>query len=99
MPLSNRIIMNLNEITAQIADKKNITEKDEQAIKSMFSKILERGEQYDVDEIESWLENEGTWNHKPSIVRITNISHYVQARYEQSPKKLRIISDDDGCGC
>ena len=100
MPLSNNTIIRLNEITTQVYDKKNLTDKDEELIRETFLRILESGEYYDVDEIESWFENEGSWKHKPVIVRITNISHYVQARFEQGGKKLRIISNrDDDCGC
>lgn len=99
MSLSHNVIMNLNEITSQIQDKKNLTEQDTQMIKSIFSKILESGDRYDVDEIEQWFENEGTWTHRPSIVRITNMSHYVQSKFDQSPKKIRIVSSSDDCGC
>ena len=101
VPLSNNTIIRLNEITTQVYDKKSLTDKDEDLIRDVFLRSLESGEYYDVDEIESWFENEGSWKHKPTIVRITNISHYVQARFEQGGKKLRIISEhkDDDCGC
>jgi hypothetical protein len=98
MPLTNQVIMMLNEITSQIQNKKSLTTQDESLIKETFNKILNSGQCYDVDEIESWFDNEGSWTHKPTIIRITNISHYVQSRFEQSPKKLKMISDDD-CGC
>lgn len=88
----------LNEITTQIQNKKSLTSEDESLIKETFNKILSSGQYYDVDEIESWFDNEGTWTYKPTIVRITNMSHYVQSRFEQSPKKLKIISDND-CDC
>lgn len=99
VPLTNTVIMHLNEITTQIQNKKTLTEKDEEMIKNVFFKILKNGQRYDVDEISSWFENEGTWNHKPTIIRIANMSHYVQSRFEQSPKKFNIISDPDDCGC
>lgn len=98
MPLSNNIILGLNEITTQVQNKKSLSDSDEQFIREVFNKILEQGEWYDVDEIESWLENEGTWMHRPIIVRITNISHYVQTRFQQRPAKLKMLSDDE-CGC
>jgi hypothetical protein len=91
--------MDLNEMTSQIHDKKNLSESDTQMIKDIFFRILKRGDRYDVDEIEAWFENEGSWTHRPSIVRITNLSHYVQSRFDQSPKKLRLLSDSDECGC
>ncbi|CAE6499298.1 conserved hypothetical protein [Candidatus Nitrosotenuis uzonensis] len=97
VPLSNNVIMHLNEMTTQIHNKKLLSENDEQLIRGIFNKILEQGEWYDVNEIESWLENEGTWTHKPTIIRITNISHYIQTRFQQRPAKLKMLSDD-GCG-
>jgi hypothetical protein len=93
------VITNLNEVSSQIYDKKNLTERDTNLIKDMFFRILECGDRYDVDEVEAWLENEGSWTHKPSIVRITNMSHYVQSRFDQNPRKLRVVSDSDECGC
>jgi hypothetical protein len=99
MPLTNQVIISLNEITSNVQNKKSLTSQDEIFIKDTFSKILNSGQRYDVDEIESWFDNEGSWTHRPTIIRITNMSHYVQSRFEQVPKKLRMISDDDGCGC
>jgi hypothetical protein len=99
MPLANNVIMMLNQITTQIHNKKNLSDQDEHLIKDIFNKILQSGDIYNVAEIESWFENEESWNHKPTIMRITNMSHYVQSRFEQSPKKLYIISDHDDCDC
>lgn len=99
MPLTNQIIIMLNEITTQVQNKKQLSENDEALIKDTFGKILSSGQHYDVDEIESWFTNEGTWTHKPTIVRITNMSHYIQSRFEQNPRKFKMISNDDGCGC
>jgi hypothetical protein len=99
MPLSNNVIMKLNELTVQIQNKKTLSERDEQLIKDSFNKLLESGENYDVDEIGSWFENEESWNHKLTVIRITNISHYVQTRFWQNSKKLHLISDNDDCGC
>jgi hypothetical protein len=98
MPLTNQVIILLNEITANVQNKKSLTPQDEIFIKDTFGKMLDSGQRYDVDEIESWFDNEGSWTHKSTIIRITNMSHYVQSRFEQAPKKLRMISDD-GCGC
>jgi len=99
MPLTNQVIIFLNEITLNVQNKKSLTPQDEIFIKDTFDKILNSGQRYDVDEIESWFDNEGSWTHKPTIIRITNMSHYVQSRFEQAPKKLRMVSDNDGCGC
>ena len=95
MPLLNSTIMRLNEITSQIENKSMLTSENESLIKQIFREINESGERYDVDEIESWFENEGSWNIKNVITRIVNISHYAQSKFEQT-NKFRII--DDSCG-
>lgn len=97
MPLSNKTIMSLNEVTTQVRNKKALTEQDEQLIKDIFGQILQRGEWYDTEEIGAWFENEGSWP-RPSVIRITNMSHYVQTRFQQRPTKLKMVSDES-CGC
>ena len=92
MPLLNTTIMRLNEITTRIKNKNQLSADDESFIKQIFREINEDGETYDVDEIESWFENEGSWKNKLVRNRITNISHYQQTRYEQN-NKFRMISD------
>lgn len=104
MPLSNNTIIKLNEITAIIEDKDNLSESNIEEIKKIFFEILEKEDRYDVEEIESWLENEGSWTNKNSRIRIVNISHYVQSKFDQTPR-LRIMSDEmsedcgDSCSC
>ena len=98
MPLLNSTIQRLNEITTTIQNKNKLSVDDELIIKKIFNDINEKGEIYDVDEIESWFENEGSWNNKDVRIRITNISHYAQTKYEQT-KKFRMMSNDDSCGC
>ena len=100
MPLTNNVIIKLNEITLFVEDKSKIKEEEVEEIKTIFNNILRNGERYDVDDIESWFENEGTWSNKASRVRITNLAHYVQDKFEQS-SSLKILSDkeDDSCGC
>jgi len=102
MPLLNSTIMRLNEITSQIENKSMLTSENESLIKQIFREINESGERYDVDEIESWFENEGSWNIKNVTTRIVNISHYAQSKFEQT-NKFRIIDDscgdDDSCSC
>ena len=102
MPLLNNTIIRLNEITTLVEDKSNLTSEDESLIKQIFKEINEKGERYDVDEIESWFENEGSWNMKDVRMRIVNISHYAQSKFEQT-NKFRIIDDtcddDDSCSC
>lgn len=93
MPLTNNVIIKLNEITTMIEDKNNLKEKEIEEIKSIFRDILKNGERYDVDDIESWFENEGSWTNKLTRVRVINLSHYIQDRYEQTAR-LKIISDD-----
>ena len=82
-----------------VEDKNNLKDSEIQEIKSIFKELLEKGEFYDVDDIESWFENEGTWSNKTSRVRITNLSHYIQDKFQQTAR-LRMISDgDDSCSC
>ena len=102
MPLLNSTIIRLNEITTLIENKSKLTLENESVIKQIFKEINENGERYDVDEIESWFKNEGSWNTKDVITRIVNISHYAQSKFEQTDK-FRIIddscSDNDQCSC
>ena len=102
MPLLNSTIMRLNEITTLVEDKTHLTSENESLIKQIFKEINEKGERYDVDEIESWFENEGSWNVKDVKTRIVNISHYAQSRFEQT-NKFRIVDDTcddvDSCSC
>ena len=98
MPLTNNVIIKLNEITTMTPDKNSLRPEDETMIKEIFQKLLECGESYNVDEIEYWFKNEGTWKNKKSIIRITNMSHYIQDKFQQR-NKFRILSNDDSCYC
>ncbi|HJJ22752.1 MAG TPA: hypothetical protein OQH54_03435 [Nitrosopumilus sp.] len=97
MPLTNNVIIKLNEITAIVEDKSKLSESEIEEIKSIFKVLVESGERYNIDEIEFWFENEGNWKTKEPRIRIVNLSNYVQDKYQQTAH-LRIISDDD-CGC
>ena len=97
MPLTNNVIIKLNEITTLVEDKNNLKESEIEEIKTIFKTLIENGERYDLDDIESWFENEGSWKNKASRIRITNLAHYVQNKFQQT-LKLKIISDDD-CNC
>ena len=97
MPLTNNVILKLNEITTIVEDKNNLKESEIEEIKSIFKTIIENGERYDLDDIESWFENEGTWTNKLSRNRVVNLAHYVQNKFQQTIK-LKILSDDD-CDC
>lgn len=97
MPLTNPVIIKLNEITTFVQDKSKLTEEEVVEIKKIFKELVKNGERYDVDEIEFWFENEGTWKVKEPRVRITNLSSYVQDKHQQTAH-LRLISDDD-CSC
>ena len=102
MPLLNSTIMRLNEITTNVQDKSKLTSENEDFIKQIFKKLNENGERYDVDEIESWFENEGSWNTQEVRTRIVNISHYAQSKFEQT-NKFRMVTDTcgdgDSCSC
>ncbi|MBT7823961.1 MAG: hypothetical protein HN605_02030 [Thaumarchaeota archaeon] len=97
MPLTNNVIIKLNEITTMVEDKSKLTESEVEEIKIIFRELVKKNERYDLDEIEFWFENEGSWKIKESRVRLTNLANYVQDKYQQTAH-LRIISDDD-CGC
>ena len=97
MPLTNNVIIKLNEITTIVEDKSKLSESEVVEIKSIFKTIIESGERYDIDEIEFWFENEGSWTTRKSRIRITNLSSYIQDKYQQTAH-LRIISDDN-CDC
>ena len=97
MPLTNNVIIKLNEITTLVEDKTKLSEFDVDEIKSIFKTIVDSGERYDVDEIEFWFENEGNWTTREPRIRIVNLANYVQDKYQQT-SHLRIISDDD-CSC
>jgi hypothetical protein len=91
------VIIKLNEITTMVEDKSKLSESEVEEIKIIFRELVKKNERYDLDEIEFWFENEGSWKIKESRVRITNLANYVQDKYQQTAH-LRIISDDD-CGC
>jgi hypothetical protein len=99
MPLTNNVIIKLNEITTMVEDKSELSESDVEEIKLIFKKLVESNERYDLDEIEFWFENEGSWTTRAPRVRITNLASYVQDKYQQTAH-LRVLSnDDDDCGC
>ena len=97
MPLTNNVIIKLNEITTMVEDKSKLSEFDIGEIKLIFKELVEKNERYDLNEIEFWFENEGNWSTRESRIRIVNLANYVQDKYQQTAH-LRIISDDD-CGC
>lgn len=92
MPLTNNVIIKLNEITTVVEDKNKLKQEEIEIIKSIFKEILDKGERYDVDDIESWFENEGSWQNKNSRIRVINLSHYIQDKHEQTAR-LKIIQD------
>ncbi|KFM16289.1 hypothetical protein AAA799B03_01200 [Marine Group I thaumarchaeote SCGC AAA799-B03] len=97
MPLTNNVIIKLNEITTMVEDKSKLSESEIEEIKSIFKELVESGERYDVDEIEFWFENEGSWKTRAPRIRIANLSSYIQDKHQQTAH-LRVISDDD-CSC
>ena len=97
MPLTNEVIMKLNQITMLVQDKSNLQKDEIEEIKTIFKNMLEKGQDYNVEEIESWFENEGTWNNKDVRIRITNLSHYVLSKYEQIARFRVITNEDESC--
>lgn len=98
MPLTNNVIMKLNEITNFVENKNVLKNEEIQEIKLIFKDLLKSGEWYNVEEIESWFENEGSWKNKDVRIRLTNLSHYVQNKFEQK-KQFKIISDNNDSCC
>ena len=98
MPLTNDVIIKLNEITTNVEDKNSLKESEIEDIKKIFKNILEQGQTYNVEEIESWFDNEGSWKNKKSIIRIINLAHYTQSKFEQTDR-FRVLSNDDSCSC
>ena len=96
MPLTNAVIAKLNEITAMVEDKSRLSSAETDEIKAIFIEMVKGGQTYNIDEIEYWFENEGSWGAKAPRVRIANISSYVQDKHQQTAH-LRMA--DDGCGC
>lgn len=97
MPLSNDLIIKLNEITTSVSNKKRLSQDDENMIKNVFKGIVESGGRYDVYEIESWFALEGSWKDKSVVDRIINMAHYQQTKHE-GKNKLKFVSDDCSCG-
>ena len=97
MPLTNNVIIKLNEITTMVEDKTQLSELEVEEIKSIFKALIQNGERYDIDEIEFWFQNEGSWTKKEPRIRIVNISSYTQDKFQQTAH-LKIIPDDD-CDC
>ena len=97
MPLTNNVIIKLNEITTLVEDKSKLTESEIEEIKLIFKGLVEQNERYDLDEIEFWFENEGNWATREPRIRIVNLANYIQDKHQQTAH-LRVISDDD-CSC
>ncbi len=77
-----------------VEDKSRLSESEVSEIKSIFRELVESGERYDVDEIEFWFKNEGSWKAREPIIRISNLLNYVQDKFHQT-SDLRIVSDGD----
>ena len=99
MPLTNDVIIRLNEITTIVEDKSNVKNSEIEQIKNIFRDILKSDQDYNTEEIESWFENEGSWKNKDARVRITNLSHYVQSKHEQTAKFRIVTNNEESCGC
>lgn len=96
MPLTNAVIIKLNEITAMVEDKSRLSNSEADEIKAIFTELVKGGQAYNVDEVEYWFENEGSWDARAPRVRIANMASYVQDKHQQT-SHLRMIGD--GCDC
>ena len=47
-----------------VEDKSKISEQEVEEIKIIFRELVKKKERYDLDEIEFWFENEGSWKIK-----------------------------------
>ena len=94
MSLSQNAILILNQIPTSTNEQ--ISQKEEEMFREAFSKILESGESYTIDEIENWL-NSKDGKHQIASERIINIAHYQKAKHD-SKRRLKMISSDS-CGC
>ena len=83
MPLTNNVIIKLNEITTMWKTNQNCLNQKEE-IKSIFKELVKNGERYDVDEIEFCFENEGSWKTREPRIRIANLSNYIQDKHQQT---------------
>ena len=97
VPLSNTVIISLNEIMTSVSSKKHLKPEDEIMIKRIFQNMLESGITFSIDEVESWFALEGSWHDKSTVERILNIAHYQQAKHDAN-NKLKFMSDDCSCG-
>ena len=60
-------------MTTLVEDKSKLSESEIDDIKSIFKTIVESGERYNVDEVEFWFENEGSWKSREARIRIVNL--------------------------
>lgn len=81
-----------------IANANSIGPSDEEQIKSIFRRILEDGDSYNVAEIEKWINAEAGGANSVVADRIMNIAHYQKSKFEAN-NKFRMVSDGDECGC
>jgi hypothetical protein len=78
----------------QVTRDTQLKPEDETTIKDVFKNILSNGDNYDLSEIEKWV---NTITKSQSIVdRIMNIAHYQKIKHETN-NRLKIMPD--GCGC
>ncbi len=87
--------MLLLEQIKQITGETQLKPEDEELIKGIFKKILSNGDNYNLSEIEIWL---NTVTQTPSVgERIMNIAHYQKTKHDAS-NRLKMMPDDCGCG-
>ena len=88
----------LREIRGLVTEVKSIGPSDEDVVKTVFRRILEGGDSYNVAEIEKWIVAEATGADQSVVDRIMNIAHYQKSKFEAN-NKFRMVSDDNECGC
>ncbi|MDE1726622.1 MAG: hypothetical protein KGH89_05090 [Thaumarchaeota archaeon] len=80
-----------------IASAASLGSQDEDLVKSVFKKILDSGDTYNMTELESWFSKVVSAN-QSAVDRVLNIAHYQKSKFE-ARNKFRMISDGDDCGC
>lgn len=71
---------------------------EEDLVKSTFKEILNRGDTYNVTELEAWFASKSKGGSSAVIERIMNIAHYQKSKFDAS-NKFRMVSDGNDCSC
>lgn len=96
MLLSSELESTLKKVVDFIKNSDVLSQDQVESVKTLFQSLLEKGGKYDVDDVEKYLETHNVKN-KNIIIRITNLSHYLQTKYEQTSKIRFVPNDSSDC--